>query len=366
MHVFRTGDHILDKSKFSDVSVRTLINASQAFGMVLIISYHIHILLSPMSLSHWRFYQLLGFFGVFLMPMFFLFAGLSLSRIWRHKSYCFAKSRLISYSWLFLLWSAIYTCENIIFGVIQGKNIHGLIIDLMKEFLYPTSFLWFIYNLCIYIGISRFIPYRNRYLFLTAVLLMQVVCSVYDSRDMDRFIKCLLFFSIGYVLPNSVKKFITVVTIPRALVACFVYTVLYAASSEDNGLFRQLVDCGMTFLGVYWFSQASVIFYIILNSSHANKLACMNLQMYLMHMPILLLIVMPIRISGIHINNNILTVVAPIIYLSVTLIVCFKIHNLLKAYSSLFSPPQLARRIGASILTRISSLLHRTPAWSAQ
>lgn len=136
------------------------------------------------------------FFKSFRMPLFFLVAGLFLSRTIQKSWLQYLDSKLIHFMYFYILWTLI---EFTIKASLATFSAHEFPLGKLLQAVYqPFSSLWFIYMLAVFFIVTRLLKNVHMPILLTAASLLFLWQPQTGLVLIDEFAHRYVFFLFGY------------------------------------------------------------------------------------------------------------------------------------------------------------------------
>lgn len=169
-------------------------------GVTIILVAQMHITLGTqeaLGAGHMWLADLVEFARPFRVPLFFMVAGLFVSRSMKWDFSKFADAKLIHFAYFYFLWSAIQFAMKFAFA---GYGNHAVeMADILLLPIEPFSTLWFIHALAIFFMVTRALKNVPPILLAGAAVILYAAPIHTGWGAVDEFASRYVFFLAGYL-----------------------------------------------------------------------------------------------------------------------------------------------------------------------
>jgi fucose 4-O-acetylase-like acetyltransferase len=178
----------------------TALLMARGTAIVLVLLFHAHIFLFAKGLGFEPYWKIVNLLTYMLMPLLFLLSGLSMPFL--------VASRAAIYLYLYLLWTIIHFCCEVIFEYRLTNVRLENFTELFTSFFIPDSILWFLYALLIYILLARTISRMSLHSQLAISVIMAGFVEFIDLHYAARaIIQNFFFFLVGLHYRTQLTEF---------------------------------------------------------------------------------------------------------------------------------------------------------------
>ncbi|MBL4863718.1 MAG: acyltransferase family protein [Rhodobiaceae bacterium] len=168
-------------------------------GLTIILVAQMHITLGTqeaLGASHMWLVDLVEFARPFRVPLFFMVAGLFVSRSMKWDLTKFADAKFVHFAYFYFLWSAIQIAMKLAFA---GYGNHAIdMTDILLLPIEPFSTLWFIHALAIFFMVTRVLKNLPPVLLVGAAAILYAAPIHTGWGAVDEFASRYIFFLAGY------------------------------------------------------------------------------------------------------------------------------------------------------------------------
>ena len=168
-------------------------------GLTIILVAQMHITLGTqeaLGADHMWLADLVEFARPFRVPLFFMVAGLFVSRSMKWDLAKFVDAKFIHFAYFYFLWSAIQLAMKFAFAG-YGNHAVGMM-DILLLPIEPFSTLWFIHALAIFFMVTRALKNLPPVLLVSAAVILYAAPIHTGWGAVDEFASRYIFFLAGY------------------------------------------------------------------------------------------------------------------------------------------------------------------------
>lgn len=343
-----------------DLKFHQIIKSGQIAAIPLVVLFHSYIVVHDEGITYWKYYYLNYYLGPMLMPLFFCAAGMSMSRVLKMRSLAFAKSRLASYIWIYIIWSLILGLIELVASGGEYKGALYTLADIVLMLIRPTGVLWFLHHLIIFIAATKVVSGKSGATVLGVILFFYCVEYYFYTFYLDRFLLNFWFFMLGYYFKCNIEQILLKTRMNTVYGLFAIYSLWVVAASNVHALSFPMIACPFGFIGFVWFSRIADR---LLGARFLHKTMIGSddvFAIYLVHMPFVIALSRVAVFSKGFVSIVVLKLMSPLCVAFGALILAAVTANWLKRLPWLFYPPRWFARICSDVLGRILHQLRVT------
>jgi len=223
----------------------------------------------------------------FHMAAFFFLSGLLFSRKHSKKSLSARIiDKLIAYGIPYIIFSVVYWVMQILMASSSNHSI--AMTDILKIFLFPFSYLWFVYALMLMQVIQELLADRKATAFGIAIVLFAVNCvletqldgTVYSDLIICDFMSNYIYFAAGVFLGEKLVAAIGAIRHKKIASIAFSMVLVVGAACK---LYFPIGYVGMLFLAGLGTCTVIVVSQTITSNKIIEYLGRMSMPIYLLH-----------------------------------------------------------------------------------
>lgn len=184
------------------------------------------------------------------MPLFFMISGMFSQRYLNSSWSGFWHGRLKGLIWVLLVWIPIDWLLFSIFPNFRDPSHGKHLWQLLTAWLFPSSYLWFIWSLAAYSLLSKILGRRHSRIWLTGALVATLAMLGLTTWHLDRYglhllaqdyymrgaLSFFFYFYFGYVRRDLIVRAAKLPAVPTTIAALIGYGVLAWVASKLTGV----------------------------------------------------------------------------------------------------------------------------------
>jgi surface polysaccharide O-acyltransferase-like enzyme len=185
----------------------TAILAARGITIVLVVLFHAQLIVSADVSGFGLYWRLVGVLSYVLMPLFFVLAGMSMSRVSkRDKADMFLVGRATTYLYLYWTWTVIAFVAD---GLLDYHTLDTESANFLISLVLPRDTLWFLYALALYVMAARVMIRLPRAIQLGIALVLAAVPHFFEMGFGSAGVFAnFFFFLVGLSYKSELSSFL--------------------------------------------------------------------------------------------------------------------------------------------------------------
>lgn len=337
----------------------TALLAARGITIVLVVLFHAQLIVTAGGWSFAPYWRIVALLSYVLMPLFFVLAGISMSRVLRRdKAEVFLVGRATTYLYLYWAWTIINCAADVLLRFFTDELSFELLPEFLVSLVLPRDTLWFLYALAAYVMVVRVMIRLPRVAQLGAALALAALPNFIDMRfETAGLFGNFFFFLVGLTFKRELTALYGRNPWIGSAAAGILYLALVAGALLSGVVRAPIFNEVAGFVGVAMFIFASHLLAMTPLGPVLGTLGRSTLEIYLIH-NILMETAWAIVRPTLSAQSAVVGIVAPAALGLIGVAGALVARRALRGVPGLFgAPPWAMRWIGAPLATLLEITL---------